>query len=205
LGQFDLVVADPPYNVTAYEWDDFSTPTAFLEEAATWLEVIRDALKPQFHFFWFCSPQYAADMEMLFRQLRLPVVSRIVWSRRSMPMGSHAKNKFIDTWEMILHAGTMPMNFSVEWTDAWFDVQTHATPLTSYKGLDKRVHPTQKPAELIRRLVEFGSFPGARILDPFAGSGVTGLMCPNDRECILIENNAEYAKAIRTRLGIGRL
>jgi len=202
LGPFDCVVTDPPYNVTAFEWDQFGSPQGFLDEVETWLAAMRAVLSPEFHLFWFCSPRYAADIELLFRRYELPIVSRIVWNRRSMPKGSHAKNKFIDTWEMILHAGNRPMNFPTEWTDAWFDVQTFATPLTSYKGIDRRVHETQKPSELIRRLVEFGSFPGDKVLDPFAGSGTLGLVCPADRECTLIEKDANYARAIRIRLGI---
>ena len=35
-------------------------------------------------------------------------------------------------------------------------------------------HPTQKPKELIERLVRSLSFPGSTVLDFFAGSGVTG-------------------------------
>jgi site-specific DNA-methyltransferase (adenine-specific) len=38
-------------------------------------------------------------------------------------------------------------------------------------------HPTQKPCELVRRLVRGLSYPGSIVLDCFAGSGVTARVC----------------------------
>lgn len=194
LGTFDLVVTDPPYGVLDIEWDQLDT--------ANWIKTIIPHLSESYNIFWFCSPKYAADIEMVFRINNLPIQSRIVWHRRNMAMGSASKNKFIDTWEMIIHAGNRELNFPKEWSDAWFDVQTFAVPQTNFT--DKKLHPTQKPETLIQRLVEFGSYPGDRILDPFAGSGTTGAVCPDDRECTLIEQEEGYAGIIEGRLGIRR-
>jgi len=206
LGQFDLIVTDPPYGVVpkydsvdALEWDEFKD---FLVDCRRWLEVCRDALKDSYNFFWFCSPRYAADIEVMFKELDLPIQSRIIWHRRSIPKGRASELRFINTWEMILHSGNRPLNFPQKWSDAWFDVQVFSQPLTSRKGADKKVHETQKPHELISRLVEFGSFPGDRILDPFAGSGSVGAACPEDRQCVLVEKGGEYVRRIEKRLGI---
>lgn len=192
--KFDLVVADPPYGVTDYEWDQLDTEA--------WLQAIIPHLADEYNIFWFCSPKYAADIEMVFRLNDLPIQSRIVWHRRNMAMGSKARNKFVDTWEMVFHAGNRELNFPDEWSDAWFDVQTHAVPQTNFD--DHKVHPTQKPEALIERFVKFGSYPGDKILDPFAGSGTTGLVTPDDRECILIEKEEGYIGIIEGRLGIKR-
>jgi len=104
---------------------------------------------------------------------------------------------------MIFHVGNRELNFPTEWSEAWFDVQTFAVPQTNFN--DTKYHPTQKPFELIRRLVEFGSYPGDKILDPFAGSGTTGTACPDDRECTLIEREEEYLSIIEQRLNVRRL
>lgn len=193
--QFDLIVADPPYGVTDYEWDEVDTEN--------WLRVIIPCLKEKYHLFWFCSPRYAADIEMVFKGLGLEIQSRIVWHRRNMAKGSQAKNKFIDTWDMVFHVGNRPLNFPEGWTDAWFDVQIHAVPQTNF--VDKKMHPTQKPYSLIRRLVEFGSNQDGLILDPFAGSGTTGAACQeDDRQCVLIEIEEGYCGIIEGRLGIER-
>ena len=199
LGYFDLIVADPPYNVTKIDWDDLGGREEFLSVTEEWINVCINALNDDYHMFWFCSPKYAADIEILFRDLGLPIQSRLIWHRKNMSMGSKARNKFVDSYEIILHVGTYELNFPDEWSDAWFDVQTFAVPQTNFK--DQKVHPTQKPEALIRRIVEFGSFPGGRILDPFAGSGVTGAVCPSDRSCVLIEREEKYVKVIEEWLG----
>lgn len=194
LGRFDLFIADPPYGVTNYEWDKLNTEQ--------WLDMVIPHLSDEYNIFWFCSPRFAADIEMIFRAKKIPIQSRIIWHRRNMSMGSVARNKFIDTWEMIFHAGNRELNFPLEWSDAWFDVQEFAVPQTNFT--DKKLHPTQKPEGLIKRLIEFGSFAGDKIIDPFAGSGTTGLVCPEDRECTLIEKEESYTTIIEERLGIKR-
>ena len=198
LGKFDLIIADPPYNVTGWAWDMIGD--GFLGEVREWLRVCKNALADNYHLFWFCSPRYAADTEMIFRELGLPIQSRVVWHRRNMAMGSDAKEKFIDSWEMILHSGNEPLNFPEEWGEDRFDVQTIAVPQTNFIE-DPKLHPTQKPFKLIRWLVEYGSREGERVLDPFAGSGTTGAAAW-DRQCVLVEKEEEYAGVIAARLGI---
>lgn len=194
LGKFDLVLTDPPYGVTEWEWDKLDTEA--------WLNAIVPHLSDEYNLFWFCSPKFAADTEIIFREHHIPIQSRIVWHRRNMALGSAAKNKFIDTWEMILHAGTRQLNFPPDWSDAWFDVQIFPVPQTNFT--DAKLHPTQKPLGLISRLIEFGSYPGDAIIDPFAGSGTTASVCPTDRYCTLIELRDEYITVIENRLGVSR-
>lgn len=53
--------------------------------------------------------------------------------------------------------------------------------------------PTQKPQELLRRLILLTSNENDIILDPFAGSGSLGLAAKQiDRDFILIEKDEEY-------------
>ena len=65
----------------------------------------------------------------------------------------------------------------------------------------ERVHTTQKPLDLMLRLVELFTDPGEIILDPFAGSGTTGVACLRlGRRFIGIEKDARYAAIARERL-----
>jgi site-specific DNA-methyltransferase (adenine-specific) len=41
----------------------------------------------------------------------------------------------------------------------------------------KKVHPTQKPVELIERLITDSTMPDMTVLDPMMGSGTTGIAC----------------------------
>ncbi len=62
-------------------------------------------------------------------------------------------------------------------------------------------HPTVKPVDLMRWLVRLVTPPGGTVLDPFAGSGTTGMACMAEGfDCILVEREAEYVADIRRRI-----
>jgi site-specific DNA-methyltransferase (adenine-specific) len=62
-------------------------------------------------------------------------------------------------------------------------------------------HPTVKPVDLMRWLVRLITPPGGTCLDPFAGSGTTGMACMAEGiDCILIEREAEYVADIKARI-----
>lgn len=61
-------------------------------------------------------------------------------------------------------------------------------------------HPTMKPIALMRWLVRLVTRPGGSVLDPFAGSGTTGVACEAEGfHATLIEREAEYLEIIRGR------
>lgn len=65
----------------------------------------------------------------------------------------------------------------------------------------ERFHPTQKPLDLMLRLVEDFTDPGDIILDPYAGSGTTGVAALRlGRRVILCERKPEYATTCRERM-----
>lgn len=66
---------------------------------------------------------------------------------------------------------------------------------------DGNSHPTVKPMALMNWLVSLVTPPGGIVLDPFAGSGTTGLVTvKNGFKSILIEREVAYIKIIRRRL-----
>ena len=67
-------------------------------------------------------------------------------------------------------------------------------------GNDK-IHPTQKPTELLEYFVELLSNENDLVLDTFAGSGATGIACHNrNRNCILIERDAKMFEKMKNRI-----
>jgi site-specific DNA-methyltransferase (cytosine-N4-specific) len=61
-------------------------------------------------------------------------------------------------------------------------------------------HPAAFPRELARRCILLGSRESDWILDPFGGSGTTGIVAnQNDRNAILIELNPSYADSSKER------
>ncbi len=62
-------------------------------------------------------------------------------------------------------------------------------------------HPTVKPVDLMAYLCRLVTPPGGTVLDPFAGSGTTGMACMREGfDAILIERESEYVADIRRRL-----
>lgn len=67
--------------------------------------------------------------------------------------------------------------------------------------LAQNVHPTVKPIELMRRLIRLVSRPGHTIIDPFLGSGTTGVAAVLEgRNFIGIEREPDYYKIAETRI-----
>jgi len=86
--------------------------------------------------------------------------------------------------------------------------QSNVITADSYRhGMPGKVnHPTQKPLTVIRPLIQASSCKGHTILDPFAGSGTTGLACKElGRKAILIEIEEKYCEIAARRLEQGML
>lgn len=74
--------------------------------------------------------------------------------------------------------------------------------ITYSGGMGKnKIHPTQKPTELLEYFIELLSRPGDTVLDTFAGSGSTGIACHNvGRNCILIERDQTMFNKMKERI-----
>lgn len=76
-----------------------------------------------------------------------------------------------------------------------------ADPGVSTARGERNPHPTMKPYPLFAELVALFTDPNDLILDPFAGSGTTGVAALRlGRRCILIEKDAKYAALARERM-----
>ena len=68
-------------------------------------------------------------------------------------------------------------------------------------GLENNLHPTVKPIDLMSYLVVLGSRKDDVVLDPFSGSGTTGIACVfSERNYILIEREKEYFNIMEARI-----
>lgn len=83
-------------------------------------------------------------------------------------------------------------NPQMGFTDVWNDIDF-------YK--EKRYHPTQKPIQLIERLIKASSNEGMVVLDPFIGAGSTALACINlKRNYLGIDIDPEYIQIAKERI-----
>ncbi|MGW9020117.1 DNA-methyltransferase [Leucobacter chromiiresistens] len=80
-------------------------------------------------------------------------------------------------------------------TDTWWHT------IVSPTGKERTGYPTQKPAGILRRIVQASTRPGDWVLDPFAGSGTAGAVAHQlGREFLLIDDNPEAVAVMRERL-----
>ena len=84
--------------------------------------------------------------------------------------------------------GSYKFTFNIEMgiTDVWSDIDF-------YKDRKQRIHPTQKPYELIERIIKASSNENDLVLDPFLGSGITVNVCKKiNRYYYGMEKSKEY-------------
>ncbi|ADW67971.1 DNA-methyltransferase [Granulicella tundricola] len=82
-------------------------------------------------------------------------------------------------------------------TDVWWHT------IVSPTGKEKTGYATQKPVNMLERIVRVHSRPGDRVLDFFAGSGTTGEAAQrNDRSFLLIDQSPEAIKVMEKRLNL---
>lgn len=183
----DAIVSDPPYGTGANSTAGRLAPSskkyrstgakplpdidgdAMLPEA--WREMMNQVLqecfrvaKPGAELLWFCDWRSVSQMLSLIGGARFGLRSVIVWNkgRKARPM----PNGFRNQSEFIVHArkpGKLDRSQNV-YLDG---VITHNT-LSNGKQ-----HLTQKPLPLMRELLQI--VPGGKVLDPFQGSGTTGV------------------------------
>jgi DNA modification methylase len=78
-----------------------------------------------------------------------------------------------------------------------------AKPSKSERG-DGNNHPTVKPIALMRYLTRLVTPPQGNVLDPFAGSGTTGVACIAEGfHCTLVEGEQAYVDIINSRVNGG--
>lgn len=71
-----------------------------------------------------------------------------------------------------------------------------------YNKVNAEDHPSQKPLDILRDIIEKFSDPGETILDPFAGSASTGVACiQTGRSFVGIEKDEKFFQVAQKRLG----
>lgn len=87
----------------------------------------------------------------------------------------------------------------VNFTNVWSFLPPYRQTGRAGKGIYN--HPTEKPLEIMKRLVEMLTPEGGTVLDPFAGSGTTAVACKElGRNYICIEKELEYYQIAKQRI-----
>jgi site-specific DNA-methyltransferase (adenine-specific) len=82
-----------------------------------------------------------------------------------------------------------------------YEEQNSLDSKNNFVGGNKNFHPTVKPVKLMQYLVNLITPPNGKVLDPFCGSGTTGIACKLEGfEFVGMEQDPEYAKIAESRI-----
>lgn len=206
----DLIVADPPYFLSmghaGCKDNAFSTNSEQVNSNHTfgdlsiakpfYKQLFREfnrVLKPGGAFYYFTDWRgYAFYFPII--NAELPVRNLIVWDKLSGP-GSY----YTFSHELIIFGTAAPKLLHKGGTNVW-RIKAFSSGAASTDGT--KVHPTQKPTEIIRKMIEDSTEPGAVVLDPFMGSGTTAVACiQTGRNFIGFEQEEKYHQIAMGRIG----
>lgn len=216
-GSVDLIVTDPPYNLGI-----------FMKNRATNLKKMRDNFFGSAGWDNMGFDEWSKSMDDFFQSAArvmkkggaMILFMAIIKVETVMQLGE--KHGFYYKTTGIWHkTNPMPRNMNLHFvnsTEAWIYFTYKKRTGTFNNGgavfhdfIETSVapngerrygkHPTQKPEGLIRRFVEILSNPGDIVLDPFMGSGTTGVVSKRaGRNFIGIELDGAYFKAAQQRI-----
>lgn len=225
----DLVIADPPYgNILSEEWDKI---TDYESYSYKWLLECKRVLKQDGSIYVWCSigPKSSSliDIASILKK-EFVFQDMIVWMKQR---GRGNKKGWLFTREELLWATKSKdftwnreyqystLTYTKEWikrlgrednpykraTNVWTDideVSIEAAKISGCKGTRKSYHPAQKPVKALERIILAHTQEGDIVLDPFMGSGSTGVACKNlNREFIGIEIDENYFNIAKERIG----
>lgn len=212
----DLICTDPPYNMDKAEWDTYEVDK-FKKWAAEWIKEFYRTLNDTGSLYIFGRFNMLRHLSIIAEDVGFIFKKEIIWDTIQ---GSGGAGLWPNRHETILYfvksddAYTAPEEVKVErheenireYKGKEYKFKSLSTvwrfPCVDDKHRERTDHPTQKPVELIDRIIKASCPHDGQVLDPFMGSGTTGVACMKlERMCIGIDNNTEYIEIANGRFG----
>lgn len=211
----DMIFADPPYflsgdgitcsggkmvSVNKGEWDNKISIKEKHNFNKKWIRECKRVLKPNGTIWISGTMHNIYSIGMALEEEGFKIINNITWKKLNPPPNISCRC-FVHSTETVLWAkkddknakykfnySTMrEMNGGKQMKDVW------ETSLTKPSEKKCGKHPTQKPMELLEKIILASTDEGDLILDPFNGSGTTGIVANKlNRKYIGIEKEKEY-------------
>ncbi|MGI5950116.1 DNA-methyltransferase [Peptoniphilus sp.] len=221
--RFDMIFADPPYflsndgfsnsggkkvSVNKGDWDKIDGLESKHKFNRSWIRLAKRTLKPN-GTIWICGTLHNIySVGLALEQEGFKIMNNITWEKTNPPPNL-SKRYFTHSTETILWARKdfkgakhyynydlmREMNGGKQMKDVW------RGPLTPPREKKMGKHPTQKPEYILEKVILSSTEEGDLILDPFVGSGTTGVVARRlNRAFIGVDNNEEYLEIAKKRL-----
>ncbi|MGV8898376.1 MAG: DNA-methyltransferase [Burkholderiaceae bacterium] len=225
-GSIDLIVADPPYGLGKDYGNDSDKLDAagYLAWSTQWVDAVLPKLKAKGSLYLFLTWRNAPEIFVMLKQ-RMTMINEIIWDRRVPSMGGSTRS-FTSVHDTIgffamqkgyyfdLDAIRIPYDAETKKARSrsifvgakWLELGYNPKDLWSVSRLhrehpERADHPTQKPLEIVERIIRASCPPDGVVLDPFMGSGTTAVAARRcGRNFAGFELNPEYCDIIDKRL-----
>ena len=211
-GSVDLLVTDPPYRligggctpknarhpvggIFSRDRQTARNGTLFAHNHIAfeaWLPEVYRTLKEGTHAYVMCNPRNLKALWLAAEKAGFIYQNLLVWKKNNVLPSQF----YMYSYELILllrKGRAVPIRHPES---------RNCVDVPNIPGGRKR-HPTEKPVELLRILIENSSDPGDTVLDPFMGSGSTGAACLQlGREFIGMELDDSYFETATKRLEV---
>ncbi len=221
----DCIWTDPPYllsndgitcvsgrmvAVNKGEWDRSQGIELDHEFNRTWLAACHRVLKPEGTIWVSGTLHVYLSVGMAMQQLGFRILNDIIWEKPAPPPNLGCRC-FTHSTETLLWATKAKKGSKARYTFNYADMKAEnggkqmknvwcfSPPSKDEKAFGK--HPTQKPVPLISRCLRATTDAGDLVLDPFAGSGSTGVAALTlGRRFLGCEQRDDYAQIATRRM-----
>lgn len=223
----DVVFADPPYNLQLRQelwrpnltrvdavddaWDHFSNFQAYDDFTRRWLGACRRVLKRSGTLWVIGSYHNIYRTGAILQDLGFWILNDVIWVKDN-PMPNFRGVRFTNAHETLLwaqkergapytfnHHAMKAANEGLQMRSDWYLPICTGGERLRLNGA--KAHSTQKPEALLYRILQASTDPGDVVLDPFFGTGTTGVVAKRlQRRWIGIEQEAAYVELARERI-----
>ena len=231
---FDLLIADPPYNLTKqFGSEKFKSSTEDEYEGwlDSWLRLCVPVLKPNASVY-ICGDWRSSSAIQRAGSKYFKLRNRITWEReKGRGAKANWKNSSEDIWfftvsdDFTFNLDAVKQRRRViapyrengkpkDWNESSDGNYRDTHPSNIWTDLtvpfwsmpENTDHPTQKPEKLLAKIILASSNPGELVLDPFAGSGTTAVVAKKlGRDFVAIESHEEYCLVAAKRLELAEI
>lgn len=195
-GSVDMILTDPPYgmNLTPQRKSGKFHGVkikndANLEWVGHFFFECRRVLPNNSAALVFCSHHCISEFIASAKEAGFEVKNLLIWDKKQFGMGGNWRP--VHELILILTKGRFVTKSNSLKTIVEFKKIHHS----------KAVHPTEKPIDLLSHLIEQPDYNPKTILDPFMGSGTTGIAAQNlNRKFIGIEMDDNYFNIAKNRI-----
>ena len=224
---FDLVFADPPYNMQIGEkltrpdtskvngvndkWDQFNSFKHYDDFCKAWLKECKRILKDSGSIWVIGSYHNIFRLGYHLQNLDYWLLNDVIW-RKNNPMPNFKGTRFTNAHETLIWASKSKkskytfnyqslkcLNDDLQMRSDWLLPICNGKERLKKNG--KKVHSTQKPEALLHRIILATTNKGDAIFDPFLGTGTTAVVAKKlGRNYCGIEKDKKYFYAAKERI-----